>query len=69
MAQLKVSTGTILSRSMTKRPNFAEEAAAVLALIESDFGQSGRDVQYEAIRCELEAAYRRGLKHHETPNI
>ena len=54
---------------MTKRPNFAEEAAAVLALIESDFGQSGRDVQYEAIRCELEAAYRRGLKHHETPNI
>ena len=46
---------------MTKRPNFAEEAAAVLALIESDFGQSGRDVQYEAIRCELEAAYRRGL--------
>ena len=41
--------------------DFTEEAAAVLSLIESDFGQSGRSVQYEAIRVELEYAYRRGL--------
>ena len=42
--------------------DFTEEAAALLSLIESDFGQSGRSVQYEAIRVELEYAYRRGLR-------
>ena len=37
-----------------------DQAEALLDLIESDFGQSGRDVRLEAIRCELEAAYQRG---------
>lgn len=37
-------------------------AEGVLDLIESDFGQSGRDVQLEAIRCQLWDAYVRGLR-------
>lgn len=41
-------------------PLFAREAEAVLGLIESDFGQSGRDVRLESIRVELERAHDRG---------
>lgn len=41
--------------------DFTEEALALLGLLESDFGQSGEDVRLEAIRCELEAAYNRGV--------
>lgn len=37
-------------------------AEGVLDLIESDFGQSGRDVQLEAIRCQLLEAYERGMR-------
>jgi len=33
-----------------------ERADAALCVIESDFGQSGRDVRLEAIRCEIEEA-------------
>ena len=36
----------------------AEKAAALLNLLESDFGQSGRDVRLLAIRDELLAASR-----------
>lgn len=35
---------------------FHTEAVALLDLLESDFGQSGRDVRIEAIRCELQGA-------------
>jgi hypothetical protein len=35
---------------------FHNEAVALLDLLESDFGQSGRDVRIEAIRCELQGA-------------
>ena len=38
-----------------------QSAEAALNVIESDFGQSGRDVRLEAIRCELWEAYERGL--------
>lgn len=38
-------------------------AENLLLLLESEFGQSGRDVRLEAIRCELEMAYQRGLEH------
>jgi hypothetical protein len=38
-----------------------QSAEAVLDVIESDFGQSGRDVRLEAIRCELWEAHERGL--------
>jgi hypothetical protein len=38
-----------------------QSAEAALALIESDFGRSGRDVQLEAIRCELWEAHERGV--------
>lgn len=46
---------------MTK--TVADEAESLLNLLESDFGQSGRDVQLEAIRCSLDFAYQRGLEH------
>lgn len=36
-------------------PPWHNAAEALLDLVESDFGQSGRDVRLEAIRCELEA--------------
>lgn len=42
--------------------SFHNEAVALLDLLESDFGQSGRDVRLEAIRCELEKIYSRGAK-------
>jgi hypothetical protein len=41
---------------------FLPIATKLLDLIESDFGQSGRDVRVEAIRCELEEIYMRGVK-------
>ena len=40
--------------------DFDDEAKSLLNLLLSDFGQSGKDVQIEAIRSELEAAYWRG---------
>jgi hypothetical protein len=39
-----------------------QSAEAALSVIESDFGQSGRDVRLEAIRCELWEAYQRGAR-------
>lgn len=41
-------------------PSIEEVAEALLDLLESDFGQSGRDVRIEAIRLELETMYERG---------
>lgn len=38
----------------------SQRASALLDFLESDFGQSGRDVQIEAVRCEIEAAFKRG---------
>ncbi len=38
-----------------------KKAFAVLSLIQSDFGQSGGDVQFLAIRDELQQAYNKGL--------
>lgn len=38
-----------------------EQAIVLLDLLESDFGQSGKDVRFLAIRDELDAAYRLGL--------
>jgi hypothetical protein len=46
---------------MNNEPDFTEQAIKLLELLESDFCQSGRDIQIEAIRCELEAAYQRGF--------
>jgi hypothetical protein len=45
-------------------PDFIDEAGSLLDLLESDFGQSGADVRLEAIRCELQAAYAKGLVTH-----
>lgn len=42
-------------------PDYIDEAGTLLELLESDFGQSGADVRLEAIRCELQAAYSKGL--------
>ena len=39
-----------------------KKAFAVLSLIQSDFGQSGGDVQFLAIRDELQQAYNKGLE-------
>lgn len=36
-----------------------ERAEAVLALLESDFGQSGEDVRFEILRCEFDADEKR----------
>jgi len=43
-------------------PTFAQEASDLLDLLESDFGRSGSDVQFEAIRVELAAAFKRGFE-------
>ena len=39
-----------------RAPSPEQRADAVLLLCESEFGQSGRDVRVEAIKCEIEAA-------------
>ena len=41
-------------------PTFHQEALTLLGLIESDFGQSGREIRLESIRVELESAYELG---------
>lgn len=38
-----------------------ERAKGLLGFLESDFGQSGRDVRIEAIRLELERVYDLGV--------
>lgn len=49
-------------------PDWMMQAAeAVLDVIESDFGQSGRDVRLEAIRCELWDAHKRGMNTPSAP--
>ena len=42
--------------------DYTEIAEALLNLLESDFGQSGRDVRVEAIKCELERMHHMGYK-------
>lgn len=39
-----------------------ETAVMLIEFIESDFGQSGRDVQIEAVKLELEAMYNKGYE-------
>ena len=36
-------------------------ASAIVDFLSSDFGQSGTDVQIEAIRCELISAFKAGI--------
>lgn len=40
------------------------QAVALLGLLQSDFGGSGTDVQLEAIKVELEAAWDEGINDH-----
>jgi len=43
-------------------PNACARAIALMALLDSDFGQSGADVRLAAIVDELRAAYARGYQ-------
>lgn len=48
---------------INKQISLEDQAEALLNLLESDFGQSGRDVRLEAIKLELDFSYQRGIEH------
>lgn len=50
-----------MATSATGELNFDKWAASLVDFIESDFGTSGPPVRFEAIKCELEAAYKKGF--------
>ncbi len=52
---------SLANMSLAYTDTTMQRAEALLDFLECDFGQSGRDVRLEAIRQEIDAAYRRGL--------